>query len=173
MKLNRLRQTLIALTCFMVLMMICAMVFVPTFNNAYAEAEQTEFDEFEEKDELNDEVEPYGLFTSLSLSINGGDGKVWATVKNDVTIFPSTVRVVVMLYSSDTYTETYTEMTLISTNSIGDLDLGKTLTTEASTGGVAKYWIGRMRYKVDSKDWESRDTGVCKIGASGEFLGYA
>ncbi len=122
-------------------------------------------------EELND-VEPYGVFTSLSISINGGNGKVWATVKNDFTLFPATVIVVVMLYSSESYTESYESMDLVSTNTTNDLNMGKTVSTEASTGGVAKYWIARMRYKIDSKSWASKATEVCKIGADGEFLGY-
>lgn len=50
-------------------------------------------------------MSPYGLATSLSLSINSGNGKVWATVKNDLTVFSSTVIVIVQLYSSDSYAE--------------------------------------------------------------------
>ncbi len=39
------------------------------------------------------EIEPRGWITKLSLSINGGDGQVWGTVKNTFTLFPATVRV--------------------------------------------------------------------------------
>lgn len=112
------------------------------------------------------------LFTSLSVSINCGDGKVWATVKNDFTLFPSTVIVVVQLYSSDTYAESYEDMTLVSANSISDLNMGDTITTEASTGGVEKFWLARMRYKINNDNWDSRQTAACRISASGEFLGY-
>ena len=49
-------------------------------------------------------IEPR-LFTSLSISLNGGNGKVWATVKNDFTLFPSTVLVIVQLYTSYNYCE--------------------------------------------------------------------
>ena len=116
------------------------------------------------------EIEPRG--TSLSLSINCGDGKVWATAKNEFTLFYSTVVVVVQLYSSETYAESYTEMHLTSQNSIADLDMGKTLTTETSTKGVEKFWIARMRYQINGGDWKAKETGPYRISASGEFLGY-
>ncbi len=117
-------------------------------------------------------MSPYGLATSLSLSINSGNGKVWATVKNDLTVFSSTVIVIVQLYSSDSYAESYTQMELVCMNSIADLNIGKTITTEAETGGVEKFWLARMRYKVDNGSWSSRQTGACRISASGEFLGF-
>ncbi len=112
-----------------------------------------------------------GIYTSLSLSINGGDSKVWATVKNDITIFPSDVYVVVELYSSNTYQESYTDMELVSINSTPDLNMGKTITAEASTGGVQKYWHGRMRYKVDNGAWKEGSTGTMHYDGDGTFLG--
>lgn len=111
-----------------------------------------------------------GLYTSLSLSINGGDGKVWATVKNDITIFPSDVKVIVELYASETYYESYTDMELVCMNAIEDLNMGKTITAEASTGGVQKYWHGRMRYKIDNGAWESGTTGTLLYSADGTYL---
>ena len=113
-----------------------------------------------------------GIYTSLSLSINGGNGKVWATVKNDVTIFPSTVLVIVELYSSETFQESYTNMTLESKVQIDDLNLGKTITAEASTGGVQKYWHARTRYKVDNGAWKEMKTGICLYAADGTFIRF-
>ena len=102
----------------------------------------------------NNDIEPRGWHTSLSLSLNGGNSKVWATVKNDFTLFPATVNVIVELYSSSEYQESYQNMTLVATNSISDLDMGKTIVAESSTGGVDKYWYGRMRYKIYNKAWD-------------------
>ncbi|MDE5789181.1 MAG: hypothetical protein K2H78_02065 [Clostridia bacterium] len=116
-------------------------------------------------------VSTYEL-ADLSLSINGGDGKVWATVRNDFAWFAPKVVVIVLLYSSDTYCESYLDMRMESSNEIADLNMGKTITTEAPTGGVEKYWIARMRYKINNGEWKSKDTGVCRLGPSGEFLGY-
>lgn len=118
------------------------------------------------------QYETKGLFISLSLSINGGDGKVWATAKNDFTLFPATVIVIVELYSSYEYYESYEKMTLITANTSMDLNFNKTLVAEASTNGEQRYWQARMRYKADNRDWKSEHTATCKIGASGEFLGY-
>ena len=120
---------------------------------------------------VDNEKQSSRLFTSLSISLNGGDGKVWTTVKNDFTLFPSTVLVIVQLYSSYTYCESYTEMTLVSENSTTDLNMGETIIAESSTGGEQKYWMGRMRYKIDGKSWEERTVGVLKYSAAGDYIG--
>ncbi|MDE6441215.1 MAG: hypothetical protein K2L12_00495, partial [Clostridia bacterium] len=125
----------------------------------------------EELSNSSDKVEPYGIYTSISLSISGGNGKVWVTAINDITIFPSTVYVVIQLYSSYEYTEDYNKMSLISTNSILDLDMGKSLIVEASTQNEEKFWIGRMRYKVDNGDWKEKTVGPAHYSANGEFIG--
>ncbi len=111
-----------------------------------------------------------GIYTALSISINGGNGKVWTTVRNDVTIFPSTVIVIVELYSSETFQESHLNMKLEQKVQIGDLDLHKTITAEASTGGVQKYWQGRTRYKVDNGAWKEMSTGTCLYSANGDFI---
>ncbi len=168
------------LLTYLTVVLVCALIVVSTFAvisvnkvfKAYAETEQTISNEDPELKGQDGQAGTYGLGTSLSLSINGGNGKVWATVKNDFTFLPSTVIVIVQLYSSDTYAESYTEMELVCMNSIGDLDIGQTITTEAETGGVEKFWLARMRYKIDGDIWQSRQTGACRLSATGEFLGY-
>lgn len=112
-----------------------------------------------------------GLFTTLSISLNGGDGKVRTTVKNDFTLFYSTVRVIVQLYASDTYQEDYHDMELIWQNSTIDLDMGVTVTAEASTGGRQRYWIGRMRYSINAGGWEERTVGPLLYSAEGKYSG--
>ena len=157
---------------FTLCMIIIASIIVAiSFNVNYSYAE-TDNSISDATDEEEKEVRPRA-FTTLSISINGGDNKVWATVRNDFTLFPSTVVVVVELYSSLTYTDDYTKMNFETGNSTGDLDMGHTISTEAPTGGVVKYWIGRMRYKTGSGAWKSEITGVGKYSATGEFLGYA
>lgn len=120
---------------------------------------------------IDESISTKGLFTSLSLSINGGDSKIWTTVKNDVTVFPATVYVIVELYCSLEYQENYENMTLVAINSTMDLNMGKTIVAEAPTEGVQQYWKGRMRYKIDNKAWEVRDTGTVLYSATGEPLG--
>lgn len=118
----------------------------------------------------NDQATPLGVYTHLSLSINGGNGKIWATAKNDFTLFPATVMVIVELYSSDTYQGSYLNMTLVGSKTINDLNIGKTLTVECSTDGVQKYWQARMRYKIDSGGWQSEATRSLLFDANGICL---
>ena len=118
------------------------------------------------------DVSTRGIYTSMALLIDGGDGKVWATAKNDLTIFPSAVMVIVELYTSDIYQELYTNMELVARNTIKDLNMGEVLVAEASTGGVQKYWHGCIRYKVDNKTWKELSTGTVSFSANGTFLGF-
>lgn len=111
-----------------------------------------------------------GIYTALSLSINGGNSRIWATVKNDLTLFPSTVFVIVELYSSETYCESYLDMELVSRNSTTDLNMGDTIVAEGMTGGVQKYWQARMRYKRDNDAWKEGNTGTLLYSADGTFL---
>ena len=119
----------------------------------------------------NAQINPQGLFTSLSLSIKGENSRIKVTAKNDITIFSSTVYVIVELYCSLEYHEKFEDMTLVAISSTMDLDMGQTIVAEASTGGVEQYWQGRMRYQIDSKAWEERNTGTVKYSATGEPLG--
>lgn len=123
--------------------------------------------------EVNQDATIRGIYTSLSISINGGNGRIWTTVKNEITIFPATVYVIVELYSSENFTESYQNMKLEATNQIGDLNVGKTIKAEASTNGVQKYWLGRTRYKVDNGAWKEMNTGICLYDANGNFIRYA
>ena len=117
-----------------------------------------------------EEADTRGIYTSLSLSMDGGSGCVWATAKNDLTIFPSTVKVTVELYCSDVYYASYEKMTLAAQNSIDDLNMGESITVNCSTGGKQKYWQGRMVYKIDNKAPESKVTRVMIFDANGNFI---
>ncbi len=117
-----------------------------------------------------EEAETRGIYTSLSLSMDGGSGRVWATAKNDLTIFPSTVKVTVELYCSDVYYASYEKMTLAAQNSIDDLNMGESITVNCSTGGKQKYWQGRMVYKIDNKFPETKITQIMIFDANGNFI---
>ena len=56
----------------------------------------------------NVNIEARGILTSLTLSTGGGNGSVWASVKNNFTLFPSVIIVYLELYSSYEYTEAIT-----------------------------------------------------------------
>lgn len=158
------------------LVTVCAimMLFVVCFAMAPAAAASADADAEEQiikTEEVQEEVVPYGWFTNLSISINGGNGKVWTTVRNDFTLFPAVVTVVIQLYVSDTYQEDYHNMTIAAQDEIADLDMGKSITVEASTNGKDLYWIGRMRYDLDGRGWDERTVGPAHYSASGEYLG--
>lgn len=121
--------------------------------------------------ETAEEITTRGIYTSLSLSIDGGGGKVWATVKNDITIFPATIMVVVELYCSDVYEENHEDMKVVSRADSLDLNMGETLVADGSTNGEDKYWQARMRYKVDSDPWKEKDTGTFHFDGEGELIG--
>ena len=125
----------------------------------------------EETTQTDEEVSTRGIFTSLSLSINGGDGKVWATVRNDITIFPATVQVIVEIYYSEEYQESYENMTVADRQATTDLNMGDSIVAEASTNGRELYWQGHMRCKIDNKAWETRSTGTIHYSANGDYMG--
>ena len=137
-----------------------------TQNGIVANAAQDELSYYENVEE----AETRGIYTSLSLSINGGNGRVVVTAKNELTIFPSTVRVIVELYCSDVEQKNYANMTLVAQKSIDDLNMGESISTEYSTEGKVKYWQGRMSYRIDNKFWEEKTTGTMKIDADGNFI---
>lgn len=143
----------------------CGITLAYTQNGIVANAAQDEISY-----ENVEEVETRGIFTSLSLSMDGGNGRVVVTAKNDLTIFPSTVRVIVELYCSDVAQKNYADMTLVAQKSIDDLNIGESISAEYLTGGKVKYWQGRMSYRIDNKFWEEKTTGTMKIDADGNFI---
>lgn len=125
-------------------------------NAVLADAEETE--EVVSQTRIEEEASPCGFFTELSLSIDGSDGEVYATVKNAFTLLPSTVQVILDLYYSPNYQYSYTDMTLAARDIVGDLNMGKSLTVYASTNGEQLWWTARIYYKIDSKDWQETYT---------------
>ncbi len=115
-------------------------------------------------------IETRGLFVNVSIALDCGNGEVWVTAKNEFTLFPATVTVELELYSSDAYCSSYEQMTLVKKNSIDDLNIGKSFSVSDSTGGETKYWCGRMKYRVDKKDWKSSVTGMYHIDKNGDVI---
>lgn len=111
-----------------------------------------------------------GLATNLVLSMGGESGEVWAQVKNQFTLFPSTIIVIIELYSSDTYQESYHSMTLEKSARTEDLNMGDTIRISVSTGGKQKYWQARMRYKFDNREWVEKTTETSLRNASGVLI---
>ena len=152
------KPTLTALLAFACLATSCATV---TPENAKAETVTTP---------NTQESILRGIYTSMGITLDGGNGKVWVTASNHLTILPSTVWVRVELYSSETYQSSYEDMTLVASNSIADLNMGESIIAEASTGGVQKYWCGCVKYKVDNKQLEEMITGTFLFTADGTLV---
>ncbi len=115
-------------------------------------------------------VEPR-LFAALTLSLRGeGTQRVFATVKNEFTLFPSTVQVIISLYSSKDLTNDYTKMILKATKMTEDLNMGSTLEVSANTTGTALYWLARVEYKEDSGAWKTLETGPLLYDAYGNHV---
>lgn len=122
------------------------------------------------KSQAPDGADAYGVYTNLTLSLDCGEGKVWASVKNTFTLMPSKVRVLVELYASEDYKPSYKEMSLVSENAVTDLNMGDSVTAEATTNGKEMFWQARAYYKVDEKDWQERTTKIWQIKGNGNIV---
>jgi len=164
-------KVLVILFVVCAVMLLFANVFACRSTTVSAATESSNKNEAFYLEEVSEDAPEPRLFTNLSLSINGGDRAVWATVKNDFTLFSSTVIVIVELYFSETYHENYNDMELICIESTEDLDMGHTITARASTNGRQLYWQGRMRYKINNGSWKSKVTGTILCDANGGYIG--
>ncbi len=115
------------------------------------------------------DAEPYGLLTKISLDIGSDGTNVWAEAQNTFTLGKSTVSVYVFIYSSPTYQESYKDMTLENQKYIYDLDMGKSVRTSAPINGVQRFWRARMMYRLDNKDWVSRETISLLVDVNGNL----
>lgn len=116
------------------------------------------------------DADPLGLVTRLSLQLGSTSTEVWANVHNDFTLGMSTVQVYLFLYSSLTYEEDYKNMTLETQRFIGDLDMNKSVMISAPINGVQRYWRARVLYKLDNKDWETKETVSLLIDVNGNVI---
>ena len=110
------------------------------------------------------------LFTKLGVNISGGNGEVFVIATNTFTLFPSTVQVYVYLYSSDTYSENYENMSIEDSSYIGDLDMGNSIEARASTDGEQKYWLSRVRYKEGNGEWKNIIVGPVFCDGNGDLV---
>lgn len=147
--------------------LLCITLLSSTLTVSFAKADENEENSAAIIDNNDNAVTPYGLFTSLTLTIDGSNGYVWATAENTFTLFPASVAVVVEIYSSDTYQDSHSNMVLENKQYINDLDMGKKITAKASTNGIQRYWKGRMYYKIDNKDWQEKVTKTWLCDADG------
>lgn len=113
------------------------------------------------------------ILTRISLSLQGKDGKITVTGRNEFDLFSSDVKVVLELYSSATYQESYADMQMAASNAVENLSKGQTITASASTRGKAMYWQGRIRYKINNDKWAVQTTGTAYYDADGAYVGVA
>ncbi len=115
------------------------------------------------------DAEPYGVFTKIDLDLGSNGTEVFAEAQNTFTLGKSTVSVYVFIYSSPTYQESYKDMTLENQKYIYDLDMGKSVRTSAPINGVQRFWRARMMYKLDNKDWVSKETVSLLVDVNGNL----
>lgn len=129
-------------------------LFVIPFNAKAKEVVEPEFVTLDTED--SDER---GIYVVVSVSMYFEDNKVKAVATNRFALGPTTLYTVVILYSSDTYTEDVEQMTFEAYNSISDLNIGKSIECSVEYDGP-KYWCARVRYKNDSDPWKEEVTGT-------------
>lgn len=117
-----------------------------------------------------DTAEPYGLHASVSVQMQCNSTQVWASAKNDFTLFPSKVYVEIVLYSSTAYTENVSSMQEEARNSIADLDMGKSIEARADIDGRDLYWRARIRYNRDNGNWVTKETATYYILGDGTLI---
>lgn len=114
--------------------------------------------------------EPRGIYTKIELTLSGGDGAVYATATNVLTIGFSEVQVILEMYASSTPQSDYLDMSLVGRNSITDLNMGDSLVLRVETRGVPRYWMARMTYQKDNGSWKEAVTKCRQANSLGEFI---
>lgn len=100
-----------------------------------------------------------GAYVQISITLYKEENRVYSEAKNRFTLGFSTIYTVVILYSSDTYTEDVEQMTFETYNSTNDLNMGQTINCSVEYDGP-KFWCARVRYKDGTADWVSEVTGT-------------
>ena len=139
-----------------------------TYNVVYAD-ETADAQLVAERKIVDTDLTESGIYVAISLSIQAASGKVTAVARNDFTIGNSVVQVYVEIYSSDSQTY-YENMELESINYTNDLNIFKEISTSAYTNGETKYWVARVRYKRDNKDWHTATTDAIKLNGAGQQI---
>ena len=112
-----------------------------------------------------DTESPDGLLADIRASILSDGTAVYGQARNHFTLFPAVIETYVYLYSSTTYTEDISLMTLEGQNYVGDLDMGQTLIAWSYFNGRSLYWRAEVVYKMDSNPWKSIETETVFINA--------
>lgn len=111
------------------------------------------------------------LYTDQRLTLtNDYEGYVTATARNDFTLGYSIIQVVVEIYSSYEFKESYLLMNREARIATSDLDIYQELTVTCPTGGEIKYWCAVMKFKQDQKDWTTKCTPMVLLDGNGQKI---
>ncbi|MCI8944640.1 MAG: hypothetical protein HFE33_03100 [Clostridia bacterium] len=149
------------ISILLVAVLLFALISTFAFAVAYADTEE----------DVKEEVQPRGLMCKISISLKGDkECTMTATAKNEFTLGKSTIRVIVELYSADFYAKDSSEMTLVASNEIADLNIYKSISVSEYTYNKMLFWCARVRFKLDSEPWETKETSVILYDANANKL---
>ena len=135
------------ISILLVAVLLFALISTFAFAVAYADTEE----------DVKEEVQPRGLMCKISISLKGDkECTMTATAKNEFTLGKSTIRVIVELYSADFYAKDSSEMTLVASNEIADLNIYKSISVSEYTYNKMLFWCARVRFKLDSAHVQGR-----------------
>ncbi len=149
---------------------LAALCVLPVLAGNAPSAAQAERGAVQAETVLPEERAPRAWIVNMSLNLYADASHVRAEAKNDFTFPMATVYTVVKLYSSATYTEDVSAMTLEAQNSIADLDTGKSISAQVAIGGRERYWRAQMMYQADNGALNYKETDTFRISANGTVL---
>lgn len=122
------------------------------------------------EDASYNEVSSRGIFAKIQVSIYVENSRVIAKVENVFTLGSSIIPTYVELYTSTDLCSFVHDMTLVSRKYDSDLDMGESMTVDATGRGEQKYWVALARYKVDNSNWEEIYTRYIIVDADGNYV---
>ena len=149
------------ISILLISVLLFALISTFAFSVAYADVEEEE----------KEEIQPRGLMCKISISLKGDkECTMTATAKNEFTLGKSTIRVIVELYSADFYAKDSSEMTLVASNEIADLNIYKSISVSEYTYNKMLFWFARVRFKMDREQWDAKETSVILYDANANKL---
>ena len=148
------------------MLLIAVLLFALISTFAYATAYADVADNIQEED-----AQPRGVMCTISINLKGDkECTMIATDKNEFTLGKYTIRVIVQLYSADFYATDSSQMTLVASNEIADLNIYKSISASEYTYNKMLFWCARVRYKFDNEDWAAKETKVALFDANANKL---
>lgn len=121
-------------------------------------------------EETSNDISLKGIFAKIVVDIEVENSRVTAIVKNIMTLGTSIIPTYVELYASTELCSFVHDMTLVSRKYDSDLDMGETMTVDATGKGEQKYWVALARYKVDNQSWTEIYTRYIIVDADGNYV---